>query len=62
MLNDIFRTSDEDTRDEEEEDQDANLRKLSSGLTIRPVDSSEEPKPKYVKQLKSPNRLCATEA
>ena len=48
MLNDIFRTSDEDTRDEEE-DQDANLRKLSSGLTIRPVDSSEEPKPKYVK-------------
>ena len=49
MLNDIFRTSDEDTRDEEEEDQDANLRKLSSGLTIRPVDSSEEPKPKYVK-------------
>ena len=45
LLNDLFRTSDEDTRDEEE-DQESDLKKLSSGLTIRPVESSEEHKTK----------------
>lgn len=43
LLNDLFRTSDEDTIDEEQE---TDLKKLSSGLTIRPVESSEEHKTK----------------
>lgn len=50
LLNDLFRTSDEDTRDEEE-DQESDLKKLSSGLTIRPVESSEEHKTKWVNFL-----------
>ena len=45
LLNDLFRTSDEDTMGEEQE---ADLKKLSSGLTIRPVESSAEHKNKWV--------------
>ena len=45
LLSDLFRTTDEDTNDEEQE---SDLKKLSSGLTIRPVESSEEHKTKWV--------------
>ena len=45
LLSDLFRTTDEDTNDEEPE---SDLKKLSSGLTIRPVESSEEHKAKWV--------------